>query len=81
MATLDDTTPTASQRRSGAMTLTAILSCWFGLAFLISSLLIGSSALRNGELPVVFGIEMLAGPFSERLGLDAAIAATVPGLL
>lgn len=34
-------------------------------------------ALRNSELPVVFGIVMLAGPFSERLGVNAAIAATV----
>ncbi len=78
MATLNNATTTASQRRSGAITLAAILYYWFGLAFLISSLLIVISALRNGELPVVFGIEMLSGPFSERLGLDAAIAAAVP---
>jgi ABC-type antimicrobial peptide transport system permease subunit len=77
MTTVKHAATTASQRRSGAITLAAILYCWFGLAFLISSLLIVTSALRNGELPVMFGIEMLAGPFSERLGLGAALAATV----
>jgi hypothetical protein len=78
MATMNNATTTASQRRSVTITLAAILYYWFGLAFLISSLLIVISALRNGELPVVFGIEMLSGLFSQRLGLDAAIAATVP---
>ena len=78
MATVNHATTTASQRRSGAMTLAAILYCWFGLAFLVSSLLIAISALRNGELPVVLGITMLGGPFSEHFGLAAAIAATVP---
>ena len=71
------TTP-AIHRRTGALTLAAILYCWFGLAFLVSSLLIATYVLRNGSLPVVLGIKMLAGPFSERLALDAAIAATVP---
>ncbi len=78
MATLNHATTSASQKRGGAITLAAILYCWFGLAFLISSLLIVISALRNGELPVVFGIEMLSGPFSQRLGLNAALAATIP---
>jgi hypothetical protein len=78
MATLNNVTMPVSHRRTGAITLAAILYCWFGLAFLISSLLIVIYALRNGTLPVVFGIKMLAGPFSERLGLDAARAATVP---
>jgi hypothetical protein len=78
MATLTTATPAASQRRGGALTLAAILYCWFGLAFLISSVLIANAALRNGKLPVIFGIEMLAGPFSERLGLNAALAATIP---
>jgi hypothetical protein len=78
MATVNRAATPASQRRSGAMILATILYCWFGLAFLISSLLIVISALRNGDLPVVFGIKMLAGPFSERLGLSAALAATVP---
>ena len=71
-------TTTASQKRGSAITLAAILYCWFGFAFLISSLLIVIYARRNGELPVLFQIEMLSGPFSERLGLDAALAATVP---
>ena len=78
MATLNHATTTASHKRAGAIALASILYAWFGLAFLISSLLIGISALRNGELPVVFGIEMLAGPLSQRVGLDAALAATVP---
>ncbi len=78
MATLNNAMTTPSQRRGGAITLAAILYCWFGLAFLISSLLIVIYTLRNGELPVMFGIKMLSGPFSERLGLDAVIAATVP---
>jgi len=78
MATLNNAATTASHKRGGAITFAAILYCWFGLAFLISSLLIGIYTLRNGELPVIFGIKMLAGPFSERLGLDAVTAATVP---
>jgi hypothetical protein len=78
MATVNHVTTTAIQRRSGVMTLAAILYCWFGLAFLISSLLIAISVLRNGELPVVLGITMLGGPFSERFGRETAIAATVP---
>ena len=78
MAPVNHAATPASQRRTGAMTLAAILYCWFGLAFLVSSLLITIFALRNGELPVMFGIEMLSGPFSERLGLNAALAAAVP---
>ena len=77
MATLKHTTTTVGQRRNGASTLAAILYGWFGFAFLTSSLLIALYALRNSELPVVFGIAMLAGPFSERLGANAAIATTV----
>ncbi len=34
--------------------------------------------LRNGQLPVVFGIEMLAGLLLQRFGRDAVLAATVP---
>jgi len=78
MATVNHAPTPASHQRSAAMTLAAILYCWFGLAFLVSSLLITIFALRNGELPVMFGIEMLSGPFSERLGLNAALAAAVP---
>ncbi len=78
MATVNHAATPASQRRNGAVTLAAILYCWFGLAFLVSSLLIATYALRNGSLPIVFGIGMLGGPFSERLGLGAAILATVP---
>ena len=78
MATLTTATPAAGQRRGGARTVAATLYCWFGLALLISSVLIANAALRNGKLPVIFGIQMLAGPFSERLGLNAALAATIP---
>jgi hypothetical protein len=78
MTTVNHTATTASYRRTAAMTLAATLYCWFGLAFLISSLLIVIFALRSGSLPVVFGIKMLAGPFSQRLGLDVALAATIP---
>jgi hypothetical protein len=78
MAPVNHAATPASQRRTGAMTLAAILYCWLGLAFLISSLLIDSFALRNGTLPVVFGIRLLSGPFSERLGPNAALAAAVP---
>ena len=77
MATVNHGVTIVSHRRSRAITVAAILYCWFGLAFLVSSLLIVIYALRNGSLPVVFGINMLAGPFSERLGLDVALAATV----
>ncbi len=78
MAPVNHAPTPASHQRSAAMTLAAILFCWFGLAFLVSSLLITIFALRNGSLPVVFGIKMLAGPFSQRLGVHAALAATVP---
>jgi hypothetical protein len=78
MTTVNHAATTASHKLSGALALAAIVYCWFGLAFLVSSLLIVIYALRNGSLPVVFGIKMLAGPFSERLGLDAALAATIP---
>ena len=70
MAILNNATTPASQQRSVALMLAAILYCWFGLAFLISSLLIVSFALRNAQLPVVFGIEMLSGPFSGRFGAE-----------
>jgi hypothetical protein len=78
MATVKQATIPASRQRSGATTLAAILYCWFGLAFLVSSMLIAVYTLRNGRLPVVLGIHMMAGPFSERLGLYAALAATIP---
>jgi hypothetical protein len=44
----------------------------------VSSLLIVISTLRNGQLPVVLGIEMLAGPLLQRFGRDTVLAATVP---
>lgn len=47
-------------------------------AFLVSRLLIGFFALQTRILSVAFGIEMLAAPISQRFGLDAALAATVP---
>lgn len=78
MDILNNVTTSTSYKRSGAITTAAILYCWFGLAFLISSLLSAIYVLRNGSLPVVFGIKMLAGPFSQRLGLESAIVATVP---
>jgi ABC-type antimicrobial peptide transport system permease subunit len=77
MAILNDATTFARKRRSGALTLVAILYCWFGFAFIVSSLLIGLYALRTRNLPVVFGIEMLAGPINNRFGLDATLASTL----
>jgi hypothetical protein len=68
----------ASRQRSSATTLAAILYCWFGPAFLVSSMLIAVYTLRNGRLPVVFGIDMMAGPFSERFGVYRAIIAALP---
>jgi hypothetical protein len=78
MAILKHATIPADQRRSGAITLASILYCWFGFAFLLSSVLVVISTVQNGHLPVVFGIPMLAGPFSDRLGMNAALVATVP---
>jgi hypothetical protein len=78
MATVKHAATPASYQRSGAITLAAILYCWFGLSFLVSSQLIVISTLRNGQLPVVLGIEMLAGPLLQRYGRDAVLAATVP---
>jgi hypothetical protein len=78
MATMKQAATTARHKLSSTLTLAAILYCWFGLAFLVSSLLIVIYALQNGALPKVLGIRMLAGPFSERLGLGATIAATIP---
>ena len=78
MATLNNAVTPASQRRSGVIALAAILYCWFGLAFLISSMLIVIFALRSRMLPAMFGIKMLSGPFSERFGLDGVLAAIVP---
>jgi hypothetical protein len=78
MTTVNHAATPANQRRGTTITLAAILYCWFGLSFLVSSLLIVISTLRNGSLPVLFGIEMLAGPFSERFGRNAVLAATVP---
>ena len=53
MATLNHATTTASQKRGGTISLASILYTWFGLAFLISSLLIGISVLlqRSGQRP------------------------------
>ena len=78
MTTVNHAATPASQRRGATITLAAILYCWFGLSFLVSSLLIVISTLRNGQLPVVLGIEMLAGPLLQRFGRDAVLAATVP---
>jgi hypothetical protein len=78
MATVKPAPVMTAQRRSAATTAAAVLYCWFGLAFLVSSLLIGIFAQRNGRLPIVFGIEMLAGPFSDRFGPQGAIAAALP---
>lgn len=40
MAILNDATTIARKRRSGALTVVAILYCWFGFAFIVSSLLL-----------------------------------------
>ncbi len=68
----------ARQERPAAITAASILYILNGLAFLISSPLVVIYILRKRELPVVFGIEALSGPISDRLGLDAVIAASVP---
>jgi hypothetical protein len=78
MATVKQATIPASRQRSSATTLAAILYCWFGLTFLASIVLIAVYTLRNGRLPVVFGIDMMAGPFSERFGVYGAIKAALP---
>lgn len=78
MAMIHNALVTDQQRRSGAITLSAILYGWFGFAFLVSSLLIGVSVLQRGRLPAVFGIDMLAGPISERFGAYGAIMAALP---
>jgi hypothetical protein len=69
MATVNNAT-TAPYQRSDAIRVVAILYCWFGFALLLSSLLIVFYVLRNGVLPVLFGIDMLAGPFSVRFGIE-----------
>jgi hypothetical protein len=76
MATVNNAT-TAPHQRSDAIRVVAILYCWFGFAFLLSSLLIAIYTLRNGELPVMGGIGMLAGSLSEWLGVRAAVAAMI----
>jgi hypothetical protein len=81
MATMKQATIPASRQRSGATTLAAILYCWFGLAFLVSSMLIAVYTLRNGWLPLVFGIDMMAGPFSERFGMYGRSWPRFPGRL
>jgi hypothetical protein len=78
MATMNSITSVAGPRRSTAITVAAVLYCWFGFAFIVSSVLIALYARRNGWLPVVFGIEMLAGPFADRFGVRGALAATIP---
>ena len=78
MATINDAKPVAGPRRSTAISVAAVLYCWFGFAFTVSSVLIALYARRTGWLPVVFGVEMLAGPFSERFGVRGALAATIP---
>lgn len=40
MATSTHATRTAGRTRNGAITLAAMLYCWFGFAFLVSSLVI-----------------------------------------
>jgi hypothetical protein len=78
METLNNAAISVNQRRSGAITLAAVLYGWFGFAFIVSSVLIGVYALQNGRLPVLFGIDMLAGPISHRYGVNATIATTIP---
>ena len=78
MATMNDVTSVAGPRRSTAITVAAVLYCWFGFAFIVSSVLIALYAQRTGWLPVVFGIARLAGPFVERFGVQGALAAAIP---
>lgn len=56
----------------------AFLYVLLGVAVPVSNLLIVIGAQRTGRLPEAFGIEFLAGPISERLGLDPALAGTIP---
>ena len=81
MATLNPATTTASQRRSPAITVASTLYFYNGLAFLIASPLVVIYTLHNRKLPVILGIELLSGPFSQRLGPRAVIAASVPWTL
>lgn len=69
---------TTPQPRSGAIAAAACLYLLLGLGFPIANVFIVRSARRTGRLPEAFGIQFLAGPLSQRYGVNAALAGTVP---
>jgi hypothetical protein len=63
--------------RSPAITAASIFFLVFGLGFLLANIPVIAYMMSNRSFPVVFGITLLGSSFTERLGMDFMIIASL----
>ena len=68
---------TAAPPRSPAIMAASLLFLVFGLGFLLANVPIIAHMISRRSFPVVFGIPLMGSSYTERLGMDFMIAASV----
>ncbi len=72
-----DTKRMAAPHRSPAITAASIFFLVFGLGILVVNVPVIAYMMSNRSFPVVFGIPLLGSSFTERLGMDFMIRASL----
>src|SRR5262249_1625645 len=75
--TANTTKRMAAPRRSPAITAASILYLVPGLGTLVVNIPVIAYMMQNRDFPVVFGIPLVGSSFSERLGMDFMIRASL----
>ncbi len=72
-----DTKRMAAPHRSPAITAASIFFLVFGLGILVVNVPVIAYMMSNRSFPVVFGIPLLGSSFTETLGMDFMIRASL----
>ena len=67
----------AAPPRSLAVTVASLLFLVFGLGFLLANMPVIAHMISQRRFPVVFGIPLMGSSYTESLGMDFMIAASV----
>lgn len=68
---------TTAPPRSPAITAASLLYLIFGSGFLLANIPIIGHMISRRSFPVVFGIPLMGSSYTERLGMDFMIAASI----
>ena len=67
----------SAPQRSSAITTASILFLVFGLGILVVNVFVIAFMIQNRTFPIVFGIPLMGSSFTERLGMDFMIVASL----